>query len=55
MDFLQECMRQVWKKEGVMIEEPVVKSRLIGNPEKTERLILAWFSISIFPTFLFTF
>jgi hypothetical protein len=29
-----------------MIEEPVVMLRLMGNPEKTERLILDWFSIS---------
>lgn len=43
---MQECIRQVWKKAGVMIEESVVKLRLMGNPEKTERLILAWFSIS---------
>jgi len=43
---LEECIRQVWKKAGVTIEEPVAKLRLMGNPEKTERLILAWFSIS---------
>ena len=48
MDFLQECIRQVWKKAGVTIEEPVVKFRLMGNPLKTERLILDWFSISLF-------
>ena len=30
-----------------MIEEPVVKLRLMGKPEKTERLILDWFSISV--------
>jgi hypothetical protein len=38
----------VWKKAGVTVEESVVKLRLIGNPEKTERLILDWFSISFF-------
>lgn len=40
------CIRQVWKKAGVTIEDPDVMARLIGNPEKTDRLILAWFSIS---------
>ncbi len=44
---MQECIRQVWKKAGVTIEEPVVKLRLMGKPEKTERLILDWFSISV--------
>ena len=37
----------MWKKAGVTIEEPVVKLRLMGKPEKTERLILDWFSISV--------
>ena len=44
---MQECIRQVWKKAGVTIEESVVKLRLMGNPEKTERLIFDWFSISV--------
>ncbi len=39
-------MRQVCRKAGVTINEAVVKLRLMGNPEKTERLILDWFSIS---------
>ena len=37
----------MWKKAGVMIEEPNVTVRLMGNPEKTERLILDWFSILV--------
>lgn len=40
-------MRQDWKKAGVTIEESVVKARLMGKPEKTDRLILARFSISV--------
>jgi len=39
-------MRQEWKKAGVTIKESVVTARLMGNPEKTDRLILAMFSIS---------
>ena len=44
-------MRKERGKAGVALTtmfEPDVWLRLMGNPEKTDRRILAWFSISIF-------